>query len=608
MEKEILNLEKKRKTISKVKHIRMIIIISIVICGVVGAVMQIRNTETEKELRDNLQNAEQFLSKRDYDTAMQEYQTAFKIDSSDGQVVAFGEKLYLVLSTEKELDGNLDDAISILEKATEELQTAQENSVINTKLEALRQLKEEVQDPDLGEMTEQLIQIVNEWQYYHDMATSEEKDEIFSAYADAFLNYIVLYESVYGTEECTCGQLYIDSTATLNEKDFFDLGTAYDFAIYFRLATDSEDMAWIIRCAQAEKSGVTEFLNGFSVECNTGYVETRKSASGRWPVNRTIQYRDMEGNVYSVKHNNSYIEGTQTYDKYGREISIDSVGYDEREYHKDYVYGISSEPILDQLKIEGQDFRVIQDISSEKNVRMDNLLLSFAITEFNTKKDVYSEEHGNIKLLYVFRDGSVYCAKEYFDDYYDRDDCSERYYLRDADEKWIHLEDWVYLGSFSSEELEVILKEADAIDENAASADYQYTWPLFANRREPEITWYSSPKVDMYKFKKLGDAINILNCISVCVYKNGTSYELWKTKESQYISSVISQLSVDENALNLIYDIMDSDYYEQWEPVSLLTQKRQPVTEWVASSSGVSPLSTRRVLDGELYRTVIVVR
>ena len=475
------------------------------------------------------------------------------------------------MAMEKELDGDIDGAIVILEEAIGTIRTTQDNTEINAKLESLRQLKEEMQNPDLAEMTDELMQIVDEWRYYYDMATEEDKEAIFTSYADTFQKYIVLYESVYGTEECTCGQLYIDSASTLNDKDYFDLGTAYDFVIYFRLVTNDEDKAWILRSVQAEKSGVSAFLNGFSVWCEMKYEETKIEGRSRWTlVSRTLQYSDMDGNIYPMKHNNLYINGTQTYDKYGRLISINMEYVDDTECCKKYIYGNRSEQILDQLKINGQEYRVISDISSEPNVCMENLVLYFAKSSF-VRPDVSSEAHDWIDLLYVFRDGSVYCANEYYHDYYEKGDCSERYYPQDIDEKWEHIKDWVYLGSISSDDMELILKEVDDIDENAKKADYLYTWEwsqLTGQIWKTEVQWQEPPSGDMSKFEKLQDVIRWGTYLSFCVCKNTSCYELWNTEESMYNSSIVSRLSVDENTLNLIYDVLGSAFYEQWTTIS----------------------------------------
>ena len=169
---------------------------------------------------------------------------------------------------------------------------------------------------------------------------------------------------------------------------------------------------------------------------------------------------------------------------------------DDTECCKKYIYGNRSEQILDQLKINGQEYRVISDISSEPNVCMENLVLYFAKSSF-VRPDVYSEAHDWIDLLYVFRDGSVYCANEYYHDYYEKGDCSERYYPQDIDEKWEHIKDWVYLGSISSDDMELILKEVDDIDENAKKADYLYTWEwsqLTGQIWKTEVQWQDAER------------------------------------------------------------------------------------------------------------------
>ena len=41
------------------------------------------------------------------------------------------------------------------------------------------------------------------------------------------------------------------------------------------------------------------------------------------PVDRTIQYYDSNHNVYDVKHNHTWVEGTLKYDGFGRMISLE---------------------------------------------------------------------------------------------------------------------------------------------------------------------------------------------------------------------------------------------------------------------------------------------
>ena len=184
---------------SDVRNKKKYLVFSVLLLFVVVVFLVLVQKEKEEEMRNHLQIAEQFLSERDYDAAMQEYQSACDINLSDVGVVTFGEKLYSAMAMEQELAGDIDGAIAILEKATIELAEVKDNAEINVRLETLRQLTEDMQNPDLSAMTEELIRIVDEWRYYYDMATPEEKDEIFSVYADAFQNYIVL--ETMGTDQ-----------------------------------------------------------------------------------------------------------------------------------------------------------------------------------------------------------------------------------------------------------------------------------------------------------------------------------------------------------------------------------------------------------------------
>ena len=484
------------------------------------------------------------------------------------------------------LAGNVDDAIRILEEAKASIgqyDTTDQYAALTAELGAMQEIKSEMQDPDFAALTQELGKTVTEWQFFYDTATPEVINKHFHDYADQFIKYIALYEHIYGTAECTCGELFVDSIPTLNDRKYFDLGTAYDYAIFFNLALAEEDRARILRSSQAEKSGVPSFTDGFTLRCKTNYVEIQRIESTdrkMVPVDRTIQYYDSNHNVYDVKHNHTWVEGTLKYDGFGRMISLEDTTLN---MYKEFDYVNEVDQRLVEFLFGGNSYRVIRDISIEENVSMDKLLLSFAICDTR-------EEHGAIHLLYLFEDGSIYMANEYYDDYASEGMFSTRYYLLNNDEMWSHFKDWIYLGGLSEQSMAEIRGKVADFDESDGYAEYRYRIPIQYTKQIQVLTDTVSG-VDPLKKERLDQELSCTDIISCSVYQGTEVHILWET--TAWDSSIMGgtvRLAREEEALDLVYTMVRSSYYQQWRRIMELakTEGRSKETH-AARTAGYEP-------------------
>ncbi len=307
----------------------------VLILAIIAVVLFVVKGSTKGKYEKQLKVAERYLEELDYERAVAAYKKAIEIDPKKPEAVTGMTDAYVAWIKE-ELDvlnieiaeGRISAALSALDDAEK---YGADEELIEEQKERIERLRPEEKNTDnveeadeLSVKTNELINYYEEYRNEKDTLTQQEKDEKYTYYAQEFENYIALYIDTNGTGDCTCGILD-DSGWHRNDKDYFDIGNAYDLAISFRLMTDDEDKAWKLRSEQAQNSGLTVLLEGFTCVLDSDN-----------PI-----YYDNSGQVITIEHDGGgTMNATSTYDKFGRVIAIDE--YDEetdKTWHMEYVYG-----------------------------------------------------------------------------------------------------------------------------------------------------------------------------------------------------------------------------------------------------------------------------
>ena len=528
----------------------------------------------QRRVDRHLEAAKQYVSQKEYDSAIAECRAAIAIDPLSAKAYRSEGWAYIRKAEELEMSGDMEGALAVVAEAQTKLDQGYRDTQskgVEERMTELNGLAQEIQNPDFEKITKELIQITEEWEYYYKRAALEERTELMTLYAERFQKYIALYEMVNGTDECTCGPLQIENVDFLNENGYFDLGKAYDHAIFFRLGAGDEDTAWNLRNALAKRSGAEGCLEGF--ETTYSYFRENTGDMFIWMITEENDSSGCINRDWISLHCN----GTQTYDRFGRMISKDCLVSDDQRACVEYCYENGIERKIDRMEINDVMCEGIQDITAKRNVSMDNLLMAFVQQEQGS--DDCLESHGNDRVLYVFKDGSVYCANEYYDDYYDKEDLSERCYLRNSDDMWAQLEDWIYLGKLPASDMKILSAKVDAIDESKGSEElyYYHDWPIGDTRvvqRKQNAQW---SKKELNNAKELMDGMGSERFgATFRVYKDSGEYTVYAWKEWGDRGSYFN-LSEDDVARDIMSYVLQSDVYNCWNVSKQFTGQRAHV-------------------------------
>ena len=190
------------------------------------------------------------------------------------------------------------------------------------------------------------------------------------------------------------------------------------------------------------------------------------------------------------------------------------------------------------------------DLSDQENTNMDNLLIMCLVPDFpegfgrpvsDNMGEMTGIQTGNFRLCYLFRNGSIYCANEYYTTY------NKVYFSTYDDDMWEHFHDIHKIGEISSDQIQMLCSYVDQI----------------------EIT---NPDRSMYKkihAEVKGDNINIFvfrpdfpeRHIEICsmAYKNGyVGPDNGSMQEGYYCLN-------DDNAQKVTEWILEAGFRDDWK-------------------------------------------